>query len=121
MAAELASLSPAQLAEIPLMAPPKGYVSNFNNPGIDGDLRPTVVGLNTFFTVLIIVCMSLRIYCRKCITKAFAYDDVFAIMATIGALAMYSSGVAGAYYGELLAISISPLSDHGLSNSQRHT
>lgn len=58
-----------------------------------GGRGPEVFAVYTFFLVLTTIFVSMRMYCRLCIQKAFGWDDGFAAAAwvtCIGELTNYA-------------------------------
>lgn len=68
-------LSPAILDTYPAMTPPKGYETNFANPGVDGSNANSTVIVTAFLTSLTVLILLLRLYTKKFVLRRFGWDD----------------------------------------------
>lgn len=69
-------MTPEQQAAIPLMPPPPGVVSNFDNPDSTG---PTAIITLSIFLAIATFAVGLRVYTRFFIVKRRGWDDWAAI------------------------------------------
>ena len=59
-------------ANIPVLAPPKGVQSNFDNPKT---LKSSMVAINATFLPLMLLVVAIRLYSRGQIMHAMGWDD----------------------------------------------
>lgn len=59
-------------ANIPVLPPPVGVLSNFVNPK---NLAPSLIAVNATFLPLMIIAVAIRIYSRGLIVHALGWDD----------------------------------------------
>lgn len=62
----------ALMANMPVMPPPKGVKSNFDNPQTDGSV---LIIVGTIFTILPFLAVVLRLYVRKVISSQQIWWD----------------------------------------------
>ncbi|KAK0516461.1 hypothetical protein JMJ35_001064 [Cladonia borealis] len=70
-------------ANIPVMAPPKGVQSNFDNPKT---LKSSMVAINATFLPLMLLAVAIRLYSRGQIMHAMGWDDYTCVLAVLGSV-----------------------------------
>ena len=60
------------LSEIPSLQPPPGVTPNFVNPPT---IAPAVIAVNAVLLALMLVAVSIRIYCKGLLLRSLGWDD----------------------------------------------
>lgn len=77
----LDQIPPEQLAVMPVMSPPLGQDSNFDNPST---IAPACINTVSVFLGLAVLTVTMRLYSRISIVKRAGLDDWSAILAVVG-------------------------------------
>lgn len=80
MSAELANMTPEQLASTPLMLPPPGVQTNFINPE---SLAPRGIAASAVILAIMVMILALRLYAKYFLLRKPGWDDVAAFMAGV--------------------------------------
>ncbi|KAL8632349.1 hypothetical protein Q9189_001921 [Teloschistes chrysophthalmus] len=86
MAAPLAQLTPAELANTPSVPPPPGITPNFDGPN---NLGNAVIASTSVFVAITLIFMGVRTYAKFKIFGKGSWDDVTCVLGLIGTLAYW--------------------------------